>query len=179
MQLSLLTDILRKSKGEKWHFNVVWQLQEIVTLTFKQWILKEKKLDQEMKYQIWFDKHNNKIYISIQYIKSHMEEYWGIQENKNKKGRKKVHRSLVSVGVLFSESADTKIHRCSSPLYPCPFLSVHSTNDAYGDCCNSNWDVQEHFERTKSIYMWFILHPPSKASSVDSNGLLFLDFLCV
>ena len=67
-----------------------------------------------------------------------MEEYWGIQENKNKKGRKKVHRSLVSVGVLFSESADTKIHRCSSPFYCCPFLSVHSTNDAYGDRCNSN-----------------------------------------
>ena len=91
MQLSLLTDIKTKSTGEKWNFNVVWQLQEIVTLTFKQRILKGKKLDQEMKYQTLFDKHNNKIYISIQYKKSRMEEYWGIQGNKNKRGRKKVH----------------------------------------------------------------------------------------
>lgn len=44
-----------------------------------------------MKYQTLFDKHNNKIYISIQYKKSRMEEYWGIQGNKNKRGRKKVH----------------------------------------------------------------------------------------
>ena len=99
MQLSLLTDIMRNSKGEKWHFDVVWQLQEIVTLTFKQQILKGKNLDQEMKYLTLFDKQNNKIHISIQYKKSLMEEYWGIQENKNKRGRKKVLCPLVSAGV--------------------------------------------------------------------------------
>ena len=39
--------------------------------------------------QTLFDKHKNKIYISIQYKKSLTEEYWGIQGNKIKEEERK------------------------------------------------------------------------------------------
>ena len=124
---------------------------------------------------------HNKIHISIQYKKSLKEEGWGIQERKIKEEGKKGHGPSVSIGfgaqyLQMPKPTAAQVPYTVGPLYPCTQPAVHM--EGHG---NSNLGVQVHFERRKSTYILFILYQKKNKNKnfLNSNGLLFLEFLCV